>query len=299
MKKFVCKVVCFILLLAISDFLSGKMFAYMISHAKGGENWRNNFICDRVDSDILVFGSSRALHHYNPLIIMDSLNMSCYNCGQDGNGAILNYGRYQLILQRYQPKLLIYDLTSGFDFLEGEDNHKYLGWLKAYYDRPGIADIFKSIDETEKYKMQSFFYRYNTKFIQIVSDFIHPLQSDGIFGFRPEEREMDTMKISAIPTDKHKLDNLKINYLKKIVIESNSTKVIFVISPRWNGWNGMNAEEQQFVESFCQQYNIPFIDLSNLFLHENKFFQDGSHLNSRGADEYTRKLIRFIRPYIM
>ena len=101
MRKFLFKIALFFIIIAIIDVLSGKCFAYLVEHTKGGDNLRNNFICNSMNDDILIFGSSRALHHYNPAIISDSLHLSCYNCGQDGNGAILNEARYQLILKRY------------------------------------------------------------------------------------------------------------------------------------------------------------------------------------------------------
>ncbi len=170
MKRFVLRVGVFFLIILAFDVLFGKAFDYLAFHAKGGDNRRNNVICNEVNDDILIFGSSHALHHYNPIIITDSLGMSCYNCGQDGNGSILNYGIYQLIIQRYHPKVLIYDIMPSFDLLAGEDNHKYLGNLRPYYNRKGIPEIFESVDDTEKYKMRSQMYRYNAKFVQIVSD---------------------------------------------------------------------------------------------------------------------------------
>ena len=145
MKKFLIKIGIFFSFVLIFDVLSGKVFSFLVDHAKGGDNKRNNYICNEVKEDILIFGSSRALHHYNPIIISDSLKMSCYNCGQNGNGAILNYGRYQLICQRYHPKVLIYDVLADFDLLVGEDSHKYLGWIRAYYDRKGIPEVFEAV----------------------------------------------------------------------------------------------------------------------------------------------------------
>ena len=162
MQKFIVKSFVFFTIIVVIDVLSGLFFGYLVENSKGGDTWRINFICNSVNDDILVFGSSRALHHYNPVILSDSLNLSCYNCGQGGNGAILNEARYQLILQRYKPKVLIYDVFPEFDLLGGEDNHKYLRYLKAYYERKGIPEVFESIDGLEKYKMLSQMYRYNS-----------------------------------------------------------------------------------------------------------------------------------------
>lgn len=296
MKKFIVKIVLFFLIAAVFDVLSGKAFSYLVDHAKGGDNWRNNYICNETKEDILIFGSSRAIHHYNPMIIADSLGKSCYNCGQEGNGVILNYGRYQLICQRYTPKLLIYDVVPGFDLLAGDDNHKYLGWLRAYYDRTGIPEIFESVDSVEKYKMFSQMFRYNSKFVQIVSDNLHPMQSEGVKGFRPMNGEMDTMKVSkrTVKKEAYEFDELKISYINRIITESKDTRIIFVVSPYWDG---MDTTSLRPVKDICKKQDIPFLDFSNSpkYVHHNEYFKDGSHLNAKGADEFTRDLIKELK----
>lgn len=296
MKKFLLKTTLFFAIIAIIDVFSGKIFAYLIEHAKGGDNWRNNFICNSVKDDILIFGSSRAMHHYNPIIISDSLNLSCYNCGQDGNGVILNEARYQLILQRYKPKVLVYDVIQNFDLLVLGDNHKYFKWLKAYYDRPGIPDVFESVDSTEKYKMLSQMYRYNSNCLQIITDYIHPIADKGINGYVPKNIEFDTMKVGkgGIEHQDQEFDSLKISYIKKMVDESIGTKIVFVVSPFWNG---AATTVYQPVRDICKERNIPFLDFSNnpKYVHNNMYFYDGYHLNARGADEFTRDFIKELR----
>lgn len=296
MKKFLFGTFLFFALVFVADVVAGKILAYMVDNAKGGDNGRNNFICNTVNADILVFGSSRAIHHYNPLIIEKSFGKSCYNCGQDGNGVILNYGRYQLICQRYTPQLVIYDVMSGYDLLAGDDNHKYLNWLKAYYDRKGISEVFESVDPTEKYKMQSGMYRYNSNFIQIVSDFIRPLQTEGINGFRPINIESDTMKFRKTEEKASNIvfDSLKIAYINKMIDESPNTKFIFVVSPIWYG---LDSDQLRPIKEICIQRNLLFIDFSNnpKYVHNNYYFNDGSHMNARGADEFTRDLMKILQ----
>lgn len=299
MKKFLFETVLFLLIAVIIDIACGQICSYFVNHAKGGDNGRNNYICNKVEEDILVFGSSRAIHHYNPIILADSLGMSCYNCGQDGNGIILNYGRMQLIWQRYRPKVVVYDVIPGFDLLSGEDNHKYLGWLKAYYDKPGIPEIFQSVDATEKYKMRSQMYRYNSKFLQIIADFIHPMQSDGIKGFRPLEGEMDTMMVSTSNKKEkivYQFDSLKISYFNKMLDEAGNTRFVFVVSPSWEPINHASLKP---IIDICHKRGIPFMDFSNSpkYIHQRKYFKDGSHLNAVGADEFTRDLVKSLKRF--
>lgn len=296
LKNFLLKVAIFFIIAIVIDFALGAVFSYMVNNSKGGDNGRNNYICNLTSEDILVFGSSRAIHHYNPTIITDSLGLSCYNCGQDGNGVILNYGRYQLIAQRYHPKMVIYDVSPQLDLHAGEDNHKYLGWLRAYYDRPGIAEIFESVDKTEKLKMLSRMYRYNSKFVQIITDYIHPLESDGINGFRPNEAELDTLKIArhSFEEGSYEYDSLKLKYLNKMLDTAPDVRFVFVVSPYWYG-----ADTASFapLKQLCEQRHIPLIDFSNnpKYVHHNEFFSDGAHLNARGADEFTRDIVKQIK----
>mgnify|MGYP002625715939 FL=1 len=298
MKKFLLRIAIFFAILFIIDRVAGYTFSYMSKHSKGGYVGHHNYITDGVHEDILIFGSSRAIHHYNPQILVDSLGLSCYNCGQDGNGILLYYGWWQIIKEHYKPKIIIYDIATSFDLHVGEDNHKYLGWLKESYERANIREIFDAVDKTEKYKMMSQMYRYNSKFHQIAADFVYPLYVVKANGFLPLQGEVDTMRIKkkndSAPVKKAKFDPLKIEYLNKFIDETDSVKLIFTVSPMWYG---INPEHLSAIKDICQQRDIPFVDFSNdpKYVHNNVYFKDGSHLNARGADEFTRDLIRELK----
>lgn len=294
MKRFIIRLLAFLLLIFIVDRGVGLGMKYMQEHAKGGYIGHHNKIINS-DEDILIFGSSRAIHHYNPQIIKDSLGMSCYNCGQDGNGIILFYGWWQLMKDRHVPKIVIYDVNPGFDLFIGENNQKYLGWLRSEYDNKNIKQIFEDVDYTEKYKMQSMMYRYNSKFLQNIVDFIHPIFKIKSDGFLPLKGELDEMKIKKKRRDSEisKIDSLKLELIEKLVVDikRHNSQVILVASPVWYG-----KEDMQFdaLRRICKEHNVQFFNYSNnpKYLKNNRFFKDGSHLNARGADEFTRDLIK-------
>ena len=298
MKRFIFKNLLFLGIIFCVDRISGKVFSYFVDNTKGGYVGHHQYINNICDMDVLVFGSSRAIHHYNSKMISDSLGLSCYNCGQDGNGIILNYGQWHMLKQRYQPKLIIYDVYPKYDLLYG-DNHQYLGWLKLYYNRSGISDIFEKVDKTEKYKMHSMLYRYNYNPLQVVADFIRPIKEIDKYGFRPLAGELDTMKIrkdGEMPKS-YQFDAIKLDYLEKMIQERGSTKIVFVISPSWYGTDNRAFEP---LKDICSRENIPIIDFSNSakFVGNMKFFRDGNHLNADGADEFTRDLIIKLKNYI-
>lgn len=295
MKKFLFKTSLFFIILAIIDQAAGMVFSYCGKHAKGGYVGHHNYIANTAKEDILIFGSSRAIHHYNPSILSDYLNMSCYNCGQDGNGIILFYGLWQMIRERYAPKMIVYDVTLGFDLNAEVSNQKYLGWLRADYDRPGIKDIFILIDANERYKMLSQMYRYNSKFLQNITDYYHPVFGIGGNGFLPLKGELDTLRIRKGKMEdckSFKLDELKLFFLKKLVDETKAADVrlVFAVSP---SWYGANEEQLKPIAKLCREKCVELIDFSNdkKYTHQSKYFKDGNHLNARGADEYTRDIL--------
>lgn len=297
MRKFLFKVGLFLVIVAGVDVAIGFAFKTLEHSAKGGFTLRDNYICDKLVTDILISGSSRCVRHYNPQIISDSLGLSCYNSGQMGNGIILNYGRLRMINERKRPSVVIYDLHPNFDLLVGDDNHRYLTWLKSHWERDGVTGIFNSVDETEKYKMMSQMYRYNSRQIELLIDCFHPITEARSDGFSPLKGELDPSKIRRGRDKKDKVeytfDPLKIEYIRKMIDEAADSKLYFVVSPIWYG---MDTLEFQPVKEICRERGIPFIDFSNdpKYVHQDKWFKDGNHMNERGADEFTRDLVKLL-----
>lgn len=298
MKRFLVKLGLFFALILVADIALGGALGYLANHAKGGFTQRDAYICNRLETDFLLMGSSRCVRHYNPQIITDSLGLSCYNTGQMGNGIILNYGRLRMMDERQKPKVVVYDINPEFDLLVGDDNHRYLTWLKQHYDREGVDEIFESVDKTEKYKMCSQMYRYNSRIIELLTDFLHPISNARSNGFSPLKGEIHKTKIRAISREKKipKVDSVKLEYINKLIDELEGSKLYFVVSPRWYG---MDSIQFKPVMEVCKDRGIPFIDFSNdpKYVHHDEYFKNGNHMNARGADEFTRDLIANLKGF--
>lgn len=298
MKKFLIKTTLFLLGIFIIDIAFGFSFEYLQANAKGGATLRDNFICKEVTSDVLILGSSRCEHHYNPIILEDSLKVTCYNAGQAGNGIIVAYARYLMMRERKEPRMVIYDISPDFDLLAGYDNHRYLTWLRSYKDKCDIREIINSIDPMEKFKMLSQMYCYNSRFIEILIDYLHPIMESDIKGYEPLSGELNILKIrrdKLIPANIHyTFDPLKIEYLSTLIDSVGNDKILFVISPIWYG---MESEKFRPVVEICNDKGVRFIDFANnpKYVHNDKYFKDGTHLNSNGANEFTKDLIAEIK----
>jgi len=94
----------FIIILIISDFLIGKTLRYIYFNETSGLDYRTTFAIDSTKADIIVFGASRANHHYVPTIFQDSLKMTFYDVGRDGQSIFYHLAILKAILKRYTPK---------------------------------------------------------------------------------------------------------------------------------------------------------------------------------------------------
>ena len=150
--------------------------------------------------------------------------------------------------------------------------------------------------------MQSKMYRYNSRWVEILIDYVHPISNARSDGFEPLRGTMDKMKIRTgteeESVEQYYYDPVKLDYLGKLVEEASGSKLLFVVSPIWYG---MDSRQFEPVIRLCQEKGIPFYDFSNdpKYVHCDEYFKDGNHMNERGADEFTRDLMKYLRKEIL
>lgn len=295
MRKFIFKSVLFVVILVAIDLSLGFAFKTLQRNAKGGDFGRNEFIHNKMTDEVLLFGSSRCIHHYDPEIITDSTGMSCYNCGCDGNGIIMFYPRYLMITERYVPKVIVYEVTPSFDLLKG-DNTKYLSWMRMYYDRCGVDSVFWAVDPTERIKMLSNMYRYNSRFIQLISDNIHPLQSD-VRGYRPVDKRMDyEFEVDNSHQVVYEYDPLKLHYMELLASDCKrrGINLMMAISPQYKR---TNDEVFRPISDLCAKYGLPLLNhyCDSSIVFNRDYFYDSMHMNRKGATTYTNSVVKDIK----
>lgn len=285
---------CFFAIVAIVDIGFGKGMDYIHAHAKGGTTREMNNVCLDKQYDVIVMGSSRARHHYVPEIISDSLGMSCYNTGRNGNGIILMYGIYQMILEHYKPVLVIYDLAKGFDLYENpqdQNNTRYISALKPYARRPKMDEIFKSLSWQEWIKTYSSLYRFNSITLTTVRNYLfeRPYNVDG---YEKKKGVMNYEPTIFETEDSGILDSLKIYYFKKYLcsLKENGIPVVCVLSPRYRS---ESSSRYQPLFDLCAQFDVPVLDFytDTTFSTHRDYFKDATHMNDRGARLFTQKFV--------
>lgn len=296
MKKYIIRILLFFLLVAVLDVIFGFACQYMNDHSKGGGIKSRYYVCKESKDDILVFGSSRAKHHYVPDVIENALGMTCYNVGEDGNGIIMSYGFLKMITQRYSPKLIIYDVT-GYDMYQ-DDNVKYLDMIKPFYYEPGIDTLFWTVEPKTRIMMISNLYRYNTTCIRVIGNFFHPIGSYPK-GYCPLHK---TMNYEPDVKEKKggRIDSLKLSFFESFILltQQKGIDLICCVSPSYKPQTDESYYEP--VKQLCDQYSIVFInDCDDTDISDNRsYFQDVTHMNDVGARMFTTKLTQLINNII-
>ena len=91
MKTFLYKLVIIIAVIFFVDYGAGIIFSKLYGTARSGLAYKENYIFNNSNEDILVFGSSRAEYHYIPEIIYKETGLSTYNVGREGAGIFFHY----------------------------------------------------------------------------------------------------------------------------------------------------------------------------------------------------------------
>lgn len=287
MKHFLYKVALFVIFVIIFDCIVGNTSEYLRSHAKGGSTANNYYIAESLEDDIVILGSSRATHHYIPDIIEDSLGLSCYNCGEEGNGIILAYGRYKMITDHHTPKLIIYEVTPEYDWMIC-DNSKFTRYLKPYCHYDEIYDLVISCSEkNEKYKLCSKMYRNNSSLLTYAVDNV--VYRDNMKGYSPLYGIMNGSQNNSDAVEStFELDYFKLALLNNMMADAKSLgiQMLFVVSPYYYK---ITPDNYYPIISLCERNSVVFLDLSNIdgITGNMEVFNDAGHLNHKGATAYT------------
>lgn len=238
--------------------------------------------------DMVIMGSSRAYHHYDPQIFMDKFKVSVYNAGIDGEGIPVAYGLLEGLKQRKNPQIIIIDMTPKFDLDEGKNPS-----LNNFYPYIYIAEIKQEIidfDTSEKIKLMSNSYRINSVIPTISKSMVSSLNEDiEDYGYLPLYGKYKPDGTKANLPSEFNINSIKEIYFRKFIEEAlqKDYKIIFAISPIYGGGN---LEYYQKESDIIREYQLPILNHLNdtNFIKNPSYFQDISHMNKTGADEYSR-----------
>lgn len=259
----------------------------------------------KVNSDLLIYGASRAWVQFNSTMMTDSLHIPTYNLGIDGHYFQLQYFRHSMLMKKNKkPKVIIiaidmFSLEKRKDLYNLEQFLPYMLWNKEIKLATSNYEGFTSID----YEIPLIRYYGRTKAIETAFRFFSGHLSNPVcrvrgYQARDESWNSDfdkaklTMKEQEIKPDKSIITLFErfINECKQQNIE-----LIFVNAPEYIQGQKFIKNRSQILAiytKFSKQYHIPFYDYSNdAISYQKKYFYNSIHMNKMGAELFTAKLI--------
>lgn len=299
-KKIIYNLLIVIALVYILDLGIGKLLQYFYFQQSSGFQYRTSFAIEKTKADILVFGSSRANHHYSPTVFEKRYNYSYYNVGRDGVPIFYHYALLKTVLNRYRPKLVILDFSRG-EFDKNQYSYDRLSALLPYYSKhPEIRNIIKLRSPYENLKLISNIYPYNSSILSIAIGNLefNKRRWEDNKGYVPLSKAMEGTVSKDTAEWTKELDSLKVNIYESFIrdcVKSN-IKLFIICSPYYIKF-AKNDESIVIGKNIAKQYGIEFLDFSNSTTFSNKphLFADKDHLNDNGAITFSKIILDSIK----
>lgn len=276
---------------------------FMYFHSYGGNSGAqiNNIL--RQNSDVFIFGASRASHHYNTDLFSNLTGVSTFNAGDDGKNSVYQLGLLKMLLKNHKPKLIIYEIGD----LSGHDGGN-VDLFPYYYRDSDIRSLLQKRDAWISTKMIFPLYAYNRKLFNIAKGYMLCIKPS-LTGYRPIKgnilpSEEKKIKSDFIPEFQRRAlslpDDVCLSSFMEFISECSRQRIalIFVYSPSYMPANPLG---EPIIDRLAASNNIKLYDfgINAKYNWNNRLFKDSSHLNSEGADVFTHDFVRMASQSIL
>jgi hypothetical protein len=293
MKKDLQKFLINLFILCIIIFLLDRSLGYIIQHLyekqPQGESAITTYAIEKANEDILIFGSSRASHHYDCSVIADSLDLSCFNAGKDGMTIIYASTILPIIIKRHKPKLILLDVnTEELSFKAGKEGQDFLiSTLLPYASKYSeIKESISELDNTEIIKSKvSKLYPYNSFIFPIFQHYMH-IGLTSTNGYVPLTGSHVSANAKPAIQTNAPIDSFILKKFEDFLIQVKKANINIriIISPTLSH---NSASQVEIMRSLAKKYGYEIWDYSRA-IGDDKLFYNNIHLNAQGATLFSK-----------
>ena len=293
---FVVKAIVFLVIAAGFDFLVGKIYRRLESKALEHSPYGmlTEYTMWKVDADVIIIGSSEAQHSYIPSLLEERLGMSVYNCGKEGCYFYYENAMINGILDRYNPKMIIWAIGPNYLNEPTEEDKGNLSQLNPFYkENEFCRQALKTKSKYEPVKLVSSSYTYNSRLFPYLYKIFMPDYQYEYGGYAPLYECQKNIEIKErIWNDSY---DESICFVFDQTIErclDNGVQIVFVFTPRLEIENHEDLTSYRSLIETKKKYNLCLIE--DLYHSEKlmtpELFKDNPHLNHEGAKLFTSML---------
>lgn len=266
-----------------------------------GETGKTYYSMYKFEEPVLIVGSSRASHHYVPQIISDSLGMPVRNIGRDGCFFSYNCCVINSILDRYSPELIIWE--NGSDYLSEEVRDPLENLYPYYVKNDYVHNCLGSyMSVLERAPLYSSLYRYNSVIHRILMRYASGGEDDdSLMGYLPlKPKEWNASVGKSRSEIEYHISKTKEQQFVSVLerVKAQGVRMVVVDSPIYTKSN-QSTESCKRMREICDSLGVLFLDNSGLegFCGNKELFNDGTHMNEIGAEEYTKFFLKQLKDY--
>ncbi len=300
-----------LLMLLISSLLLGGLR----SINNGYWGMLNDVMNGRINSDIIVSGSSRAMVHFDCALVSSHTCLSCYNLGLNGTGLAMQYALLKTYLKHNKKPLVlvqVIDIDSFSDNAYRFETMMYTPHLKE-------EEIYRTIYESDssiwrnRYLPLYSFAQYGVSlmgpaFRGVLKNYNDP-EEVRYRGYHPQYRSWNSDFDNFVKNNPggitYKIKPEAVQKLENIVQLSRARgiEIVLVFAPEYYRVSELTRNKKDImnvVTGIAGRYKIPFYDYSGSRLTKSTdYFYNSQHLNSRGAAifsvDFSEKLRRHLK----
>lgn len=270
----------------------GGLLQYYFNREETGDNAKTRYALTEAKEDIIILGSSRAVHHYVPEELERATGLTCFNAGRDG----MKMSYYKLLLDvmltYHKPKIIILDLNYNDLVTEARKDDALISGLLPYMDNKMVRKFVFEKQPLEGWKARvSKLYQFNSKPATILHHNLG-LGEDDEDGYEPlegskiDKRYKVHFNVSRYTEDPELVKKLD-DFVKKV--KENGIELYIIYSP------SLMRIKYDYISTpkrISAKYNVPLLNYSDFYtLKERHLFYDKTHMNSEGAERFTQEIL--------
>lgn len=263
-----------------------------------------------INADLIIMGSSRAVHHISPAILDERLNINTYNLGISAWTFPMQKARFETYLKRNaKPRYIVHSIDLHM-LSRREDLFNYQQFL-PYLDDADIRAAtkgYKGEFGAAQYYLPMFKYNGNLNLAAagILSFFdLAEMRRTSVKGYREQNLEwdgsFDVFKKKFPDGYAHAFDERVAEEFEAYLefCKKNDIKIIMVFSPEYFELRPFITNREKIMSVFrnySKKHDVPFLDYSNHSISFDKtLFYNSEHLTSEGAELFTEILAQDLR----
>lgn len=243
-------------------------------------------------SDVLILGASRASRHYNCQLIIDSLGVTCFNAGHDGQPIYNQYLNLLRSLENGPVRTVLLDLSSA-QLCSKWITERTEPLVPYYWTDDNVRAVIDHVSDRAvppSVLYCSSMVQFNSQLHQFLQYFGSKTESN-IHGYAPLPYTGAEFSFKPTAVTDLDIDPRGEDYLRRMAQICSDRNVDFyvVVSPSLDDLSLFT----DYLRRFCAEHHIAMLDYSSdaRYRSDLRLWKDGAHMNSRGADLFTAELL--------